>query len=113
MGFIYVFLHFRGAVLLVLVHQGHVHIVGKWHTEWCPAWAIRNIRDYIFHGTGGRIVQCSMRKCGMCPSRQGIIRALAAYSCTWGGCIRNMYTLWKMHTEWRPAWAIEDILYVL
>jgi len=64
-------------------YPGTKNIV-EMHTEWCPAWAIRNIRDYIFHGTGGRIVQCSTRKCGMCPSRQGIIRALAAYSCNWG-----------------------------
>jgi len=50
----------------------NMYTLWKMHTEWCPAWAIRNIRDHIFHGTG-------------CGGR--------------GGCIWNMYTLWKMQSE--------------
>jgi len=31
----------------------NMYTLWKMHTECCPAWAIKDIRDYIFHGTGG------------------------------------------------------------
>ena len=75
----YIFHGTGGGAWVGGVHQEYAHIVGHMHTEWCPAWAIRSIRGYIFNGT-----VCGVRGGG-------------------GGCIRNMCTLWKMHAEWCTA----------